>query len=90
MPNLRGHSVTPTGITVTGSDGRTARLTNAEIVADYATRTGSRAARRSATGTWSRQQIAAAVGAETAPESLTDLDFDELTGQVTALGFRTT
>lgn len=76
MPNVRSQEVTKNGITIVASDGRVFSVTRAEIVAFWQTRGGSAASRKSATISWVRDNIVAALGAEQVPAVLVTMDFD--------------
>lgn len=86
MPNLRSQSLTPDGITLTGSDGRTVTITKAQIIALYQTTSGSASSRKTQTLALVRDSIQTALGAEQVPTAkVTGLDFDPADGAPTKL-----
>lgn len=87
MPNIRSQSITSSGLSIVASDGRSITLTRAQVIANFQSQTGSRAAKIAATIAWVKQQIQAALGPEQVPALLTDFDFDDVQG-LKSLGFR--
>jgi len=96
MPNLRSQIVGPLdalgaafagkrGVHLQASDGRSITLTRADVLANFASQTGTRAARKLKTMQWVKDQIVAALGAEQIDPAGIAHDFDDATGEVTAL-----
>lgn len=80
MPNLRSQSITPDGIDLVASDGRSITLTRAQVIAHFQTETGSKPVKIAATIAWVKAQIEAALGPEQVPQALIDFDFDDVAG----------
>ncbi len=97
MPNLRrsilgplddlgGAFVGKVGLHLTASDGRSVTLTRAQILAHFATETGTRAQKIVATRQWIRTTIRDALGAEQVDvANVTGVDFDDADGTPTQL-----
>ena len=62
MPNIRSQRVDSSGISIVASDGRAFSVTRAQIKAYYDSRSGSVSSKTSATVSWFRAAIVAALG----------------------------
>lgn len=80
MPNLRSQSIDANGLSMVASDGRSITLTRAQVIANFQTQTGSRAAKIAATIQWVKDSITTALGAEQVPAFLTDFSYDDVQG----------
>lgn len=73
MPNLRSQSITPDGISLVASDGRSIVLTRADVLAHFQSLNGDRPSKIAATIQWVKQQIETAF-------TLDNNEYDPVTG----------
>ncbi len=96
MPNIVSQIVGPldaiggafvgrVGLYIKASNGHSIALTRAQILAHFASETGTRAVKRAATIAWVKQQIQAALGDDMIDATNITQDFDDTEGTPTDL-----
>lgn len=78
MPNLREQRVSKDEMFIAATNGQTVTITRADVVAHFATETGTRAQRRQKTRAWVVEQIRAALGDDILDPAKVTADFDDV------------